>query len=782
MSGTGLYLGPPDAARAVQDGLSLADLPATTGQVLGATAASWWEGSIGPRAWRWAGRQLGPDSPTLDPADATERFGIPGVLKFDRPVSEATAQALRDEREAEQRRQAVIARREGGLATSAAARGALGFVVSALDPVNLAAVFMPLPPQVKVPLLAATRLAPVFARRAAVGGAEGAFGMALLEPAEQALSRAEHNDRTMSDTLGAIAFGTVLGGGLHAGGGAVVDALRGRPRPTPVQRMAEAAAPEQREAALRGAVAAVAEGRPVAVQAVFDLPTAPSYRPVAEQARPGAYAAFTPAGQRIEALPEVVDLGSLIPSHTADGAVNPLYPHAEGLQPRDRGTAGSQDQVRAIAANLQPERLLPGPEAGAGAPLVDARGVVESGNGRLAAIEQVYTDPALAHRAEAYRAFLEAQGYDLAGIDRPVLVGRRITELDADQARAFARGANERPNLAMSAAEQARADAERAGRAIDQLQPGGLATAANRDFVRSFLAQLPAEERGGLILADGRLAEAGERRIRAAMLAHAYGDALGPTLERMLNGEVENLRTLAGALTDTAGAWGRLRAAAARGDIPADLDITAPLGEAVQLIEQARRAGRPLAEWLAQADAFAAPPAPATLALLRLMHADDGLTRRLSRERMGELLARYADQAQDVVPGPDMFGTPPPGPAELLRAAVRHIDPDDARQLALDDLARAPRGAAEDIEASDMARAAAEKAAQADAGATLPGTPPAAAQRLSQAAELDIARLEALPLDAGEQAQLRALREAADRAEGDARAAEAAARCLIGER
>ena len=33
----------------------------------------------------------------------------------------------------------------------------------------------------------------------------------------------------------------------------------------------------------------------------FDLPTAPSYRPVAEQARPGAYAAFTPAGRVAQA-------------------------------------------------------------------------------------------------------------------------------------------------------------------------------------------------------------------------------------------------------------------------------------------------------------------------------------------------------------------------------------------------------------------------------------------------------------------------------------------------
>jgi hypothetical protein len=469
----------------------------------------------------------------------------------------------------------------------------------------------------------------------------------------------------------------------------------------------------------------------------------------------------------------------------ADGSVNPLYPHAEGLQPRDRSTAGSQDQIGTIAANLQPERLMPSPEAGAGAPIIDPRGVVESGNGRIAALERVYSSPELAHRAQAYRAFLEAQGYDVTGIANPVLVGRRTSELSPEGAAAFARGANERPNLAMGAAEQARADADRAGRAIAELMPGQISSTQNRDFARGFLAQLPAEERGPLLLDDGTLSPAGEARIRQAVLAHAYGDALGPLLDRLLNGQVENLKNIAGALADGAGAWGRMRAAARAGEIPADLDITPALGEAVQLVERARREGKSIPELLAQADAFATPPGPATMAVLRLMHRDDALTRPASREALSGLLDRYAAEAMKVTPGPDLFGTPPAGPADLLRAAARHTDPEAATAQALADLAAAPRAHPEDVAASKSVREAAQKAAQpatapAGRGVAPPTNPELAA--LSQEADALFQQLDALPLSADERAALDTARKSVADADAEARATAQAALCMVGIR
>ena len=803
MSGfTGLYFGDPAGPAAIQ-AQGLSGVEAGTGEVLAATVGSAWHTSLGPRAWDWTARQFAPSGRTLEPDEANASYGVPG-LKFDRPVAEGVAAALRDGREAENRRQSVIARRGDSLATSAVGRGVVSFATAMLDPVNIGLALIPFVGEARMMALLGTTSVPAI--RAATGAANGALGMVAAEPLEWGLARSEFNDRHMTETLASVAFGGVLGAGLHVLGGAIGDVRRGGPpawapkpapsAPTPVERAVADAAPQARELMLRGAVAAVAEGRPVEVGAVMNLPTATSYREVAGQAQQGAYAAFTPGGLRIEARPEVVDLSTLVPSHMADGSINPAYPHAEGLQPRDRSTAGSQDQIHAIAANLQPERLAPSPEAGAGAPIVDPRGVVESGNGRVAALERVYASPELAHRAQAYRAYLEAQGHDLTGIDRPVLVGRRVSDLSPQEAAAFAKGANERPNLAMGAAEQARADADRAGRAIDQLMPGQLTSGQNRDFTRSFLAMLPAEERGSLVLADGRLSAAGELRLRQAILAHSYGDALGPLLEKLLNGEADNLKGIAGALADTAGPWGRLRAAAARGEIPADLDITAALGEAVQLIEKARSQGKSVAELLAQADAFTAPPGPATMALLRLMHRDEAMTRALGREPLAELLGRYSDEAMKVQPGPDLFGGQPAGPADLLRAASRHVDPQAATARALDDLAAAPRAAAEDVAASrEVARMAEpppppprpapepKPAAEPTPKAEPPQRPvdPETARIEAEASAME-AQLDLLPLAPEERATLTQARATADLAEGEARATDQAALCLVGVR
>jgi hypothetical protein len=777
---TGIWLGDPSAPVAIQaQGLDAVE--ASTGEVLGAVAGSAWAGSIGPRVAGWIGRQFGAPGATLTAQEANDKYGIPGVLTFDRPVSEATATALREGRQTEQQRQAIIARRPDSLATSGAARTAVAFATAVLDPVNVAAAFVPVVGQARTAALLAGASGAMGRAgvRAGVGAVEGAAGMAMLEPLEYALSRAERNDRGMNDTLAALAFGTVLGGGLHVLGGAAADAVRRGP--SPVERAIRDAAPATREAALRGAVAAVAEGRPVEVAPLINLPTATSYRRVAEQAAEGSYAAFTPGGLRVEARPEVVDLSALIPSHMADGSVNPLYPHAEGLQPRDRSTAGSQDQIQTIAANLQPERLMPGPEAGSGAPIIDPRGVVESGNGRIAALQRVYESPELAHRAQAYRAFLEAQGYDLEGIANPVLVGRRTSELSPEQSAAFAKGANERPNLAMGAAEQARADADRAGRAIPDLMPGQLTSSQNRDFTRGFLAQLPAEERGALVLADGTLSPAGEQRMRQAILAHAYGDAFGPLLERMLTGQAEGVKGIAGALADSAGGWGRMRAGVRSGEISQDLDITAALGEAVQLIERGRREGKSVAELLAQADAFATPPGPATMALLRLMHHDDAMARAIGRERLGELLAKYTDEAMQVRPGPDLFGTPPAGPADLLRHAVRSDNPAAATARALDDLAAAPRARPEDVAASKEVARMAEAPIAAPRAAAAGEISPELAALTAETDDL-VRQLETLPLGADEQATLARLRDATASADSEARATAQAALCMVGVR
>lgn len=134
--------------------------------------------------------------------------------------------------------------------------------------------------------------------------------------------------------------------------------------------------------------------------------------------------------------PRIVDLSRLVPSHDAEGRLNPAYPHAEGVQPRDRSAAPSGEQVRRIVAGFQPARLLPNVEAGAGAPIVNPHDlVVESGNGRVMALMRVFRDPGLAHLRDAYLDALARAGHDVAGIAEPVVVSARSSRKSPREAR-----------------------------------------------------------------------------------------------------------------------------------------------------------------------------------------------------------------------------------------------------------------------------------------------------------------------------------------------------------
>jgi hypothetical protein len=69
--------------------------------------------------------------------------------------------------------------------------------------------------------------------------------------------------------------------------------------------------------------------------------------PRAGEVAPAArrFNAYTPTGRAVLVEPRVVALRSLIVSHGPDGWPNPAYPHAEGLQPRDRGAFVLRDNA-----------------------------------------------------------------------------------------------------------------------------------------------------------------------------------------------------------------------------------------------------------------------------------------------------------------------------------------------------------------------------------------------------------------------------------------------------
>lgn len=225
--------------------------------------------------------RLPPATALLDPREAEQRYGLSGLKA---PIREGEAALLAQWQQSRDERADILRRADGGL-WAGAARLSAGFAAGALDPVNIAASFIPVVGELRYAQLA-DRFG-VTAARFIKGGAEGAAGQAAIEPLRYGEMNRELQDYTAADSLVNIAFGSVLGGGLHAGFGKLGDLL-GREAPGGEQPAGEqpkgeqpraratseltgapaeiAAAPMAvREGAMRGAIAAVAEGRPVGV-------------------------------------------------------------------------------------------------------------------------------------------------------------------------------------------------------------------------------------------------------------------------------------------------------------------------------------------------------------------------------------------------------------------------------------------------------------------------------------------------------------------------------------
>ena len=136
-------------------------------------------------------------------------------------------------------------------------------------------------------------------------------------------------------------------------------------------------------------------------------------------------------GNEIAFIYKVVDANDLIASHNTNMYENPVYPSE--LQPRDRTRIASALQVENIINNLQPEFLGENIKITDGAPIVGSDGIVESGNGRIIALQKMYetNHP----NSEKYINWLRNNA-ETFGIDpynmpsNPVLVRERTTDVD----------------------------------------------------------------------------------------------------------------------------------------------------------------------------------------------------------------------------------------------------------------------------------------------------------------------------------------------------------------
>lgn len=247
--------------------------------------------------------------------------------------------------------------------------------------------------------------------------------------------------------------------------------------------------------------------------------------------------AYDANGDSYELLAEIEDLSNLIVSNEINGALNSMYP--QELQPRDRSSAASQLQIDSIANNLRPELLGNSHRVADGAPITGLDNVVESGNGRTLAITKAYETG----KAEEYRAFLEQyaqeHGIDISGMNRPVLVRRRLSDTDRTE---FARVANQPDIAGYSATERARNDILPDTSLLKFNQDGNINYDQSNDFVKQFIQGIPKTERVNLVTKDNQLSQDGKRRIESALTQHTYGDSnLVARLSENISDESKNV-------------------------------------------------------------------------------------------------------------------------------------------------------------------------------------------------------------------------------------------------
>lgn len=386
-------------------------------------------------------------------------------------------------------------------------------------------------------------------------------------------------------------------------------------------------------------------------------------------------------GGKVDVVPKVVEASSLKASSDAG--------YDAALQPRDRSRAASVGQVNDIAKNLNPERLGRSAEADRGAPIVGPDGMVESGNGRIAALRQAYKENG--PQAQAYRAWLEGQGVNVAGMREPVLVRERATQMSPQERLAFTVGANSGATLTMSAPERALADAKLIS--PDSLasikNPADLASSENRDFARQFASRLPQTEQGAFVDAQGRLSAEGATRVRNAVLAKAYGDS--PILSRIAESTSDEIKSISNALTTAAPEWAAIRAGVEAGSIAPEMDITKDLLDAVSRTAKLRAKGGSLSESLAQIDAFS-QQSETSKALQKLFYDADG-KRAASSAQIADALRFYAKEAAKVDAAPGLgLGLPKVTPNEILDIAAIKIGA--PKEISAEVLATAEKAAA----------------------------------------------------------------------------------------
>ncbi len=328
---------------------------------------------------------------------------------------------------------------------------------------------------------------------------------------------------------------------------------------------------------------------------------------------------------------EVKSLSELIASNDTAYGVNPLYPSE--LQPRDRTREASRQQIERMAEDLRPELLGESYKLSDGAPIIGMDNVVESGNGRTLAISKAYESG----KAAEYKAYIDEyarqKGWDISGIDKPVLVRTRLTDTDRAQ---FAKLANESDVAQFSATERAVSDADRLPDAsfLKINNDGSINLDGSMDYIRGFLDQVPQSERASLITEDGRLSQDGKRRIETAITHQAYDDP--HLVARLAENLDDDSKTVLKALLQSAPQLSQLNALVKQGGRHQNT-IAKDLAQAAQKLSDIKVNGQTVGDYLNQIQLLDDGLSDGAKAFLNVFDANKRSAKAISDNIQGEI-------------------------------------------------------------------------------------------------------------------------------------------------
>jgi len=326
---------------------------------------------------------------------------------------------------------------------------------------------------------------------------------------------------------------------------------------------------------------------------------APVAKVVTETSTAPKKTVITAQGTKAQVTPKVIDASDLLTSF------NKGYP-AE-FQPRDRSRAVSEAQISKIAQQLEPLKLGDENSASSGRPLVvpvevdgKTKYAVISGNGRSEAIRRAYKSGG--DVSAAYAEFARGKGESTA--KEPVYIG--VLDPKEVDIKSFAQESNAPESAQMSATEQSAQDADKLTPGLMSSfvpsEDGSIHSAANRDFVRGFLAQaVPETEHGKLIDKNGQLSQEGVNRVRNAIFAKAYGSE---AVERLAESTDSNVKRITSALLQNAGKVAELNQMSADGVRHEGLNIAPDLVAAMEKFSHLRDEGSSVDEYLQQQGLF----------------------------------------------------------------------------------------------------------------------------------------------------------------------------------